>query len=672
MLKEGLNAAIKYRSDIDGLRAIAIISVIIFHFCNILPSGYIGVDVFFVISGFLITKIILKEHQEKTFSFVNFYIRRILRIFPALFLMLFVSFIFASLILTTKDMVWFSRSLEYSSLQISNLFFQRMVDYFDANEGFQPLIHTWSLGVEEQFYLIMPAIVIFLLRFKSKKVSVSNGQSNEALNWVFWGIFALSLLSLITSQILVFVNQKVAFYSLFSRFWELGIGCLLAFSSIKISPKITNNSLATNILAFTGLAVIGISAFVINYSYFPGFVALFPCLGAALVILSGQMNQKTFVARFLSISPLVFIGKISYSLYLWHLPLLTLYKKYQGNADLSLTENLLLIAVLLVISILSWKFVELPFRRKVTSSKENKTKPKFSFKNPFIVALACILVSVAISKISKKTNGLNFRLAKSELINEEGLNEFAEYGKRCGVGKRSDPFPNIDNCVIGDNQKEYEVALFGDSHAGHYSSAVTSWAQKNDLSIMSFYLFLCPPMISDEKDSTRQKCKDYRQEVKKIVKEKEHIKYIVIASMWQNVADLSLFKAQIEDTLKYLSSLDKKIIVMGAIPDSGKAGLKASALECIESKLTPIERLFPSIKTECESLPIGRFSKQFEYARIIKETVSKYENTSYFEPFKHLCDKERCYFVENSKILYADQSHFNKNGAQFIEEFINF
>ncbi len=231
MTKQELKPAIKYRPDIDGLRAVAIISVIIFHFCNLLPSGYIGVDIFFVISGFLITKIILQEHEVGHFSFVNFYARRILRIFPALFLMLSVSFAFAALVLNTKDMIWFSKSLHYSSLQISNFFFQRTVNYFDANEGFEPLVHTWSLAVEEQFYLLMPAIIIFLLSFKKKL---------RSKNAAFYSIIALSLISLAASQVLVFSNQKIAFYSLVSRFFELGIGCLLAFDKIKISSDKTN------------------------------------------------------------------------------------------------------------------------------------------------------------------------------------------------------------------------------------------------------------------------------------------------------------------------------------------------------------------------------------------------------------------------------------------------
>lgn len=652
MIKQNLKPAIKYRPDIDGLRAIAIISVIIFHFCNLLPSGYIGVDIFFVISGFLITKIILQENESGHFSFVNFYARRILRIFPALFLMLTVSFIFAALILNTKDMIWFSRSMHYSSLQISNFFFQRTVNYFDANEGFEPLVHTWSLAVEEQFYLLMPAIIIFLLRFKNKK------------NASFYGIIVLSLISLIASQILVFANQKIAFYSLLSRFWELGIGCLLAFDKIKISSDKINKS-----LSLFGLALILFSAFALNYSYFPGFLAMIPCLGAALIILTGK-NTNTFAAKLLSGRFFVFIGQISYSLYLWHLPLLALYKKHQANSDLSLVENFILIIVLIAISIASWKLVELPFRKKYASFLSRKYDGKIKFQHPFLAATICILLLAAISTISQKTNGFNFRLAKSDLLNNSNLDQYAEFGKKCGIGKNSAPFPNIDECVIGKNQKNYEVVVFGDSHAGHYSSAVSNWAEKHDLSTMSFYLFLCPPIISDENVLANQKCQDYRAQIKQILQNKSHIKYVFIAGRWNDISDPILFKKQIADTINFLSSLDKKIIVMGSIPDTRLAGAKTTPLECVENKLTPIQKFLPTKDQNCSSLPISAFKKQFEYAKIIKDVTKKYQNVTYFDPFQYLCDNQNCYFIKDKKLLYADKDHLNINGSEYIKNFI--
>jgi peptidoglycan/LPS O-acetylase OafA/YrhL len=220
-----MSSLISYRKEIDGLRALAVISVVIFHLKNsLLPGGFVGVDIFFVISGFLITKIIIREVEANRFSFTNFYIRRIRRIFPALFLVLFVSLILAILILTTEDMIWFAKTLRYAAIQISNFLFQREVGYFDPAFEDMPLLHTWSLAVEEQFHLIWPVTLLLLFKFKKNH------------NLPFYGLIVISTISLIFSEYLVNHNQKVAFFSLPSRLWELGVGGILAFHKIK-QPK---------------------------------------------------------------------------------------------------------------------------------------------------------------------------------------------------------------------------------------------------------------------------------------------------------------------------------------------------------------------------------------------------------------------------------------------------
>jgi peptidoglycan/LPS O-acetylase OafA/YrhL len=311
-----MNKNYTYRRDIDGLRALAIIFVIIFHFVpSLIPVGYIGVDIFFVISGFLITRIILEEFENNEFSYQKFYIRRIRRIFPALFFMLFCSFVAAFLMLGSGDMTWFAKAMHYSSLQISNLFFQRVTDYFNqGRDHFAPLLHTWSLGVEEQFYLLVPVIIASLLKWKKDK------------KFPFFALLFLSIISICLSQYLLKENQKIAFFSkenqkiaffsIASRFFELGIGCLLAFYGKK-----NLSAIVSNFTGIAGIAVISSSFFLINYTNFPGFAALLPCLGAALIILAGSRSEN-LISRILSNFLPVFIGKISYSLYLWHLPLI--------------------------------------------------------------------------------------------------------------------------------------------------------------------------------------------------------------------------------------------------------------------------------------------------------------------------------------------------------------
>ncbi len=333
-----LPSNVNFRADINGLRAVAIIAVILFHFFpNLIKSGFVGVDIFFVISGYLITKIILGQVVKGEFSFVSFYSRRARRILPALFLVIGVSYVVAIAMFSKVDMVWFARSAYYASMQISNFFFQRNVDYFNANTDSGPLLHTWSLAVEEQFYFLLPLLIFFVWK---------NTKSEKA---IFYAIVLLSAVSLAISIYLVGHSQKLAFYSIQSRFFELGVGSIAVF----IERKQNLNSWA-RLFPICGLALIASSFLIIEQVRFPGFAALLPCAGAALVILSRPNN---FLSRFLSISPMQLIGNISYSLYLWHLPILVFYSyEFRGEGVL-LKDSLLLISSLILISYLSWRFV---------------------------------------------------------------------------------------------------------------------------------------------------------------------------------------------------------------------------------------------------------------------------------------------------------------------------
>lgn len=657
-----VKSSLSYRPDIDGLRALAVISVIIFHFYSfILPSGFVGVDIFFVISGFLITKIILKEHAEKQFSFAKFYIRRIRRIFPALFTMLFVSYIAAFLTLTSSDMIWFSRGLYYASLQISNFFFQRGVDYFDENRDVEPILHTWSLGVEEQFYLLMPLIIWAIFRFNKNK------------NFAFYILIFLSAVSLAASQYLVFVNQKIAFYSLLSRFWELGVGCLIAFNSRNYSLKISNKN--NNILALIGLVMIIISLFVIKYSNFPGLLALLPCVGAALIIFSGE-ETKTLTAKFLSNRVFVFIGKISYSLYLWHLPLVIFYKEYANKTTLTLEESLILLSILLVISFLSWRFIEMPFRAKYISPETNKgfnQKIILFFKKPFFIAAVCIISIATIASITQKTHGLSSRLTHNDFVDRADIDVYASFEKAslCGIGKKSHQFPNIDQCVVGKNQETYEVAIFGDSHAGHYSSNIINLAEKRGLSTLSFYLFSCPILITEIQDTKENsRCIEYRQKIWQILKDKKHIKYVFLASSWDGSISLDkesmeLFRKNITETIEKITSLNKKVIILGRIPAFDG---KVSPLKCVEKNLVPMQKIIPLLNKDCIDRDLTSFSKQQEFAKIIKEAVATNKNALFFDPFPYFCDKKECHAGKDGVLFYSDQGHLNKWGAEYLKQ----
>ena len=298
--------ALAYRADIDGLRAVAVLSVVAFHLgITKTPGGFVGVDVFFVISGYLISSIVFYEIASSRFSIVNFYERRIRRIFPALFAMLAGFSVLAAVYLLPTELVNYAKSLLAATASASNFYFWQHSGYFDAPLS-QPLLHTWSLAVEEQFYLTFPLFLVVVRKVFPDKLRTA--------------VVALFAMSLIASAVVVARNQSAAFYMPYTRAWELLLGTLL---SLGMFPRM-NSWLQRNAATIAGLAMIAFSVvFYSERTLFPGLSALVPCVGSALIIGAGETGPSV-VSRFLSWRPMVFIGLISYSLYLWHWPIVVL------------------------------------------------------------------------------------------------------------------------------------------------------------------------------------------------------------------------------------------------------------------------------------------------------------------------------------------------------------
>ncbi|MFM8875477.1 MAG: acyltransferase family protein, partial [Anaerolineae bacterium] len=300
----------KYRADIDGLRGIAVIVVILFHAgFETFSGGFVGVDIFFVISGYLITTIILTELDKGHFSLVNFYERRVRRILPALVLVLTVSLIYAWFRLLPVDMEDFARSLVAVSTFSSNILFWQTSGYWETSSDIKPLLHTWSLAVEEQYYLIFPLFLMFMWRFRKR--------------WIFASFILVAILSLAVAQWGAYNKPSASFYLLPTRAWEIAIGAVLAFIflyKLKIVNNLISNTFLSNIMAILGLTMIGYSVFFFDANTpFPSFYALVPTLGTGLIVFFS--TSETITGRLLSTKPLVTIGLISYSAYLWHQPL---------------------------------------------------------------------------------------------------------------------------------------------------------------------------------------------------------------------------------------------------------------------------------------------------------------------------------------------------------------
>ncbi len=352
----------RYRPEIDGLRALAVLSVVLFHARLGFPGGFVGVDVFFVISGFLITSLTWKDLESNTFSLASFWERRARRIAPALVAMTLATLIAGWFILLPDDYRSLGKAARAQALFVANHHYCSHTDYFANAADEMPLLHTWSLAVEEQFYLLMPSALALLFRFRALRqrsvvIAMLAAGIVVSLGWSIYGV---------SNPPHATLNPSNTFFLLPGRAWELLLGSLVAFAPA--APRLLAQRTMRETISLAGLAMILFPLFAYDSSTpFPGLAALPPCLGAALFIwINGGAAESaaTYSSRLFAWRPLVFIGLISYSLYLWHWPLLA-FGKYLSLGEVALLPRLLLVGLGFVLAALSWKFVELPFRDRV-------------------------------------------------------------------------------------------------------------------------------------------------------------------------------------------------------------------------------------------------------------------------------------------------------------------
>lgn len=345
-------STLTYRPDIDGLRAIAVVSVVLFHANLGLPGGFVGVDVFFVISGFLITHLVIRDLREGKFSLGDFWQRRARRILPALVPAALAALILAIAFLPPAPLALAGHSAAWLAVFASNIFFWINLDYFSTAAESTPLLHTWSLAVEEQFYLLFPPLLMLGAKFVKRSVD----------RLVFL-VASLAVASLVTSLFVTKTHPTQAFYFLHTRAFELLTGALLVFC-----PKtlLEDRRILREFLSALGLSLIGGACFYYTKETpFPGWHALVPCIGAALFIFgntSTSATPPTYSGRALAWRPFVFIGLVSYSFYLWHWPPLALANQWHFASD-SAISRLALVLGAFVCAVLSWRFVEKPFRK---------------------------------------------------------------------------------------------------------------------------------------------------------------------------------------------------------------------------------------------------------------------------------------------------------------------
>jgi peptidoglycan/LPS O-acetylase OafA/YrhL len=432
----------KYRPDIDGLRALAVLPVLFFHARVAgFSGGFVGVDIFYVISGYLITSIIAKDVALGRFSFVSFYERRIRRIFPALFAVVFFSVLAAAVLFVPTDLAAFGKSLIAMTFFVSNILFKResgTAGYFDPAFESKALLHTWSLSVEEQFYLFFPTALILIVRW-------AKGRQSESL----------ALAVIVSFLINIWATQFrpiSAFYILIPRAWELLIGSLLA---IKAVPPLKWR-VAREIAGLVGLGLIACAVSVFTKDTpFPGFWALLPCLGAWLIIYAGEGGPAA-VTTILSFKPLVFIGVISYSLYLWHWPIIVFTNYFSAGTSLSAVEQVVVIISSLVMAFISFEFIESPFRGRGSPITRRQV---------FALGLTASILSGALGFMLYSHQGYpgryNSLTRRLVLANTDRKNDYQEVC--ANFRKEIKSITDITFCNIG-LQSSKNIMFWGDSH----------------------------------------------------------------------------------------------------------------------------------------------------------------------------------------------------------------
>lgn len=418
---------IKYRPEIDGLRALAVIPVIFFHAgFSFFSGGFVGVDVFFVISGYLITTIIIKELNNNTFSIKRFYERRARRILPALIFVILISSIISFIFLTRSELGSYFKSVIATLLFFSNFYFYKTTPYFRSESDLEPLLHTWSLSIEEQFYIIFPITLLLFHKFFKRYIFLM-----LAFGFVA-SLFICQFLALKT-------GGTLNFYFTFSRAWELALGAICAHTLIY--KDLSYSTLIKNLFSTIGIILIVFSIFFFSrQTVFPSFYTLVPTIGTSLIILFA--DKDTFINKILSIKFLVSIGLISYSLYLWHQPLLAFGRIFFD--DLSIINKLTLIFLSILMSIISYFLIEKIFRDK------NKIDFKFFFKTITITSIFLVLFSLISYNYFSFKNSTEARLAKL-LVNNNAV-----------YSTKMDERKFIKNRIIYENLKP-KVLVIGSS-----------------------------------------------------------------------------------------------------------------------------------------------------------------------------------------------------------------
>jgi peptidoglycan/LPS O-acetylase OafA/YrhL len=626
-----------YRRDIDGLRALAVIPVIFFHAnINYFRGGFIGVDVFFVISGYLITSIILSDISENSFTYKKFYERRIRRIAPALYVVMGCCLPFSFFWLGRTDNLDFSKSILSVITFVSNIYFWRSTGYFDTAAEAKPLLHTWSLSIEEQFYILFPAFLIYTLR-------IGRSLTNRLL-------FIFLIASLFLTQWGSQNNPSATFFLIPTRGWELCMGAFAALYLFNHKP-FENSFITKNIFSFIGLLLIVFSLYFFSFPRpFPSIYALIPTLGATFIILFS--NSETISGKILGSSPFVGIGLISYSAYLWHQPLFAFARQRTLHEP---TDQLLLSLSIfaLVLAFLTWKFVEKPFR--------NRNIVQISTLYKFAGFGAVIFISFGLT--GYLTEGTFFRPVnkiESEIMQNYGLSQKCEGN-----------YPLPAECMTTGKP---EVLLWGDSNAMHLAQALT--ASTPEAKLVQATMSVCGPILDVAPNNNNSKyvedwskrCIAFNDSIFAYLKDQSSIKYVILSSAFRQYLNPnwklltrdgsklesgSIAETYFLNTLKKIEEAGKTPIVISPTPQDGR-----NIGYCI-------------LKSVIHNLPSDSCNVNLEIAKqtepVIYEFLSKIEKSyKVIWLSDAICTENKCQAIIENTPIYADAGHLTPAGSALV------
>jgi peptidoglycan/LPS O-acetylase OafA/YrhL len=642
----------RYRGEIDGLRAVAVLPVIFFHAdFHLFSGGFVGVDVFFVISGYLITSIILSDLERGSFNILEFYERRARRILPALFVMMAVCSVFAWRWLLPQDLKGYAQSLVAVSTFASNILFWKTSNYFDTATELKPLLHTWSLAVEEQYYVIFPLLLLLAWRFGKPRI--------VAL------LAVLAAASLLVAQWGASAAPTANFYLLPSRGWELIAGAFVAFYFSSQNRVQASQSLR-ELGGWTGLLLIAYAIFAFDSrTPFPSLYTLVPVAGAVLIILFADANTR--IGQVLGARPLRGIGMISYSAYLWHQPMLA-FARYRMPSPPDHLQFAGLVAVSLALAYLSWKYVETPFRQKGLSRKT-----VLSYAGIGCMVFAAAGMAGHLNKgYASRFPGIQDLLAIKTVDNSE-----------CHLARRTaEQIRRGDICKVGTDPNP-SLAVVGDSHAGALFESLGKYPASAPLSFYAISGGFCAPLQHFRFIGNLVDCEEVTTAAFQRIIDTPTITTVVMFAEWANytkgnrddgngkippagvVADdigaaatpaenQVVFERSLRRTVENLQRAGKRVLIIKPVPEFHQRVFDSVAKQTV---YTAARASYPSIS-------LSDYSERNEE---VLSVFSRLAGVEFVDPTGLFCSESVCSSADAKKrILFSDTNHVNEHGGDLI------